>query len=194
MYIVGGSAHRGAYAMAVSTLRQVAATPPPAGLGSLDERRSRWSGWAQVGQDPAPFLRLGLCSATWLVHTIHTLVAAEAGAQMAGEELVHCDVRSDNLCFVGDRVVLVDWNWACRGNGIIDIAGWLPSLHLEGGPPPDMILPEQPHLAAIISGYFAARAGLPADQASPQIRALQRAQLQVALAWAVIALGLEPMP
>ena len=64
-------------------------------------------------QEPAPFLRLGLCSAAWLVHTIPALVAAEAGAQLVGEELVHCDVRSDNLCFVGDRVVFVDWNWAC---------------------------------------------------------------------------------
>jgi hypothetical protein len=53
--------------------------------------------------------------------------------------------------------------------------------------------PAQPHLAAVISGYFAARAGLPVEQASPEIRALQRAQLQVALAWAVRALGLPPL-
>jgi aminoglycoside phosphotransferase (APT) family kinase protein len=176
----------------LDTLRQVAATPPPAGLGSLEERRARWSGWAQVAQDPAPFLRLGLCSAAWLAHTIHALVAAEAGARLAGEELVHCDVRSDNLCFVSNRVVLVDWNWACRGHSSVDIAAWLPSLHLEGGPVPDAILPEQPSLAALISGYFAARAGLPVEQASVQIRALQLAQLRVALPWVVRALGLPP--
>jgi thiamine kinase-like enzyme len=110
-----------------------------------------------------------------------------------GDDLVHGDVRSDNLCFVGDRVVPVDWNWACRGNGMIYIAGWLPSLRLEGGSPPDAVLPGQPHLAAVISGYFAARAGLPVEQASPEIRALQHAQLQVALAWALIALGLPPL-
>jgi hypothetical protein len=176
----------------LATLRQVAATPPPAGLGSLEERRASWSGWAQVAQDPAFFLRLGLCSAAWLASTINALVAAEAGAQLAGEDLVHCDVRSDNLCFVGDRVVLVDWNWACRGNATVDIAAWLPSLHLEGGPLPDTILPEHPSLAALISGYFAARAGLPVEQASVQIRALQLAQLRVALPWVVRALGLSP--
>jgi hypothetical protein len=93
---------------------------------------------------------------------------------------------------VGERVVLVDWNWACRGNGTVDIAAWLPSLHLEGGPLPDAMLPEPPCLAALISGYFAARAGLPVEQASIQIRALQLAQLQVALPWGVRALGLPP--
>ena len=105
---------------------------------------------------------------------------------------MHCDVRSDNLCFVRDRVVLVDWNWVCRGNSIVDIAAWLPSLHLEGGPLPDTILPGHLHLAALISGYFAARAGLPVGQASARIRALQLAQLRVALPWVVRALGLPP--
>jgi hypothetical protein len=176
----------------LDTLRQVAATPPPTCLPSLEERRSSLSGWAQVDREPEPFLRVGLCSAAWLGHSIGALMAAEARTQLAGDDLVHGDVRSDNLCFVGDRVVLVDWNWACRGNGIIDIAGWLPSLHLEGGPLPDTILPDQPHLAATISGYFAARAGLPVEQASRQIRALQRAQLEVALAWAARALCLPP--
>jgi aminoglycoside phosphotransferase (APT) family kinase protein len=176
----------------LDTLWQVAATSPPAGLGSLEERRSHLSGWAQVEQNLRPFLRLGRCSAAWLASNINALVAAEAGAQLAGEELVHCDVRSDNLCFVRDRVVLVDWSWACRGNSIVDIAVWLPSLHLEGSPLPDIILPEQPHLVALISGYFAARAGLPVEQASVQIRAIQRAQFRVALPWVVRALGLPP--
>jgi thiamine kinase-like enzyme len=118
-------------------------------------------------------------------------MAAEAQAQLAGDNLVHFDVRSDNLCFVGDRVVLVDWNWACRGNSTVDIAAWLPSLHLEGGPLPETILPGEPCLAAAISGYFAARAGRPAQNSQEaRVRALQFAQLRVALPWAVRALAL----
>jgi hypothetical protein len=177
----------------LDTLRRITATRAPTCLPSLEERRSSLSGWARVEREPELFLRLGLCSAAWLGRSINALVTAEAGTELAGDDLVHGDVRSDNFCFVGQRVVLVDWNWACRGNGLIDIAGWLPSLHLEGGPRPDSILPGQPHLAAVISGYFAARAGLPVELASPQIRALQRAQLQIALAWAVTALGLPPL-
>lgn len=110
------------------TLKQVAATPPPAWLPTLEERRPSFSGWAQVERATEPFLRLGLCSAGWLASSVAALVAAEAAVQLGGDELVHGDVRSDNLCFVGDRVVLVDWNWASRGNAIIDVAGWLTSL------------------------------------------------------------------
>jgi Ser/Thr protein kinase RdoA (MazF antagonist) len=178
----------------LNTLQQVAATPPPAALASLETRRPVLSGWADVALDPTAFLGLHLCSAAWLTHALDTLVTVEAKAPLAGEELVHFDVRSDNLCFVADRVVLVDWNWACRGNGRVDIAAWLPSLHLEGGPLPETILPDEPSLAAAISGYFAARAGRPARNAQEvRIRAIQLAQLRAALPWVVRALGLPPL-
>ena len=39
----------------LDTLRQVAATPPPAGLGSLEERRASWSGWRRWRKTPPPF-------------------------------------------------------------------------------------------------------------------------------------------
>ena len=129
----------------LDTLHQVAATRASTSLPSLEERQSSLSGWARVEREPELVLRVGLCSAAWLSHSINALMAAEAGTELAGDDLVHGDVRSDNLCFIGGQVVLVDRNWACRGNGIIDIAGWLPSLHLKGGPPPNTILPDQPN-------------------------------------------------
>jgi thiamine kinase-like enzyme len=178
----------------LDTLQQVAATTPPSTLASLEERRPLLAGWAHVAHDPATFLGLRLCSAAWLSHALDTLMAAEAQAQLAGDNLVHFDVRSDNLCFVGERVVLVDWTWACRGNGMVDIAAWLPSLHLEGGPLPETILSGEPCLAAMMSGYFAARAGRPAKNVQEaRIRALQGAQLRVALPWAVRALALPAL-
>jgi aminoglycoside phosphotransferase (APT) family kinase protein len=146
-----------------------------------------------VAKEPAAFLGLGLCSAAWLDDSIATLVAAEARAPLAGDSLVHLDVRSDNISFVDRRPVLVDWGWACRGNAAVDVAAWLPSLHLEGGPPPETILPRAPELAALMSGFFADRAGLPGAGHMLRIRALQRAQLGVALPWAVAALGLRPL-
>ena len=45
-----------------------------------------------------------------------TLAAAAGSADLGGDALLHGDVRSDNLCFRDGRAVLVDWNWACRGD------------------------------------------------------------------------------
>jgi aminoglycoside phosphotransferase (APT) family kinase protein len=178
----------------LATLRQVAAATAPAALPSLETRRRILSGWAVVARAPAAFLGLKLCSSAWLSRAVGALAAAEAEARLAGDDLVHLDVRSDNLCFLGERVVLVDWNWACRGNGAVDVAAWLPSLHLEGGPPPDAVLPGEPCLAAAISGYFASQAGRPPRTADEtRIRALQLAQLRVALPWAVRALPLPAL-
>jgi aminoglycoside phosphotransferase (APT) family kinase protein len=101
-------------------------------------------------------------------------------------------VRSDNVCFVGDRAVLVDWNWAAIGNPVIDLAAWLPSLHAEGGPPPEEILFGEPEAASLIAGFFAARAGLPPPPTAPKVRHVQLEQLRTALHWAARALALPP--
>src|SRR2546430_2655757 len=58
---------------------------------------------------------------------------------------------------------------------------WLPRLEER-----------RPSLPATISGYFGAGAGRPVEHGSSETRALQVAQLRVALAWAVRALGLPP--
>jgi len=175
----------------LETLQQVAATTPPAALPTLEAQRPMFTGWAHVAREPRDFLGLRLCSAAWLSAAIDTLVRAEAEAPLAGDDLLHFDVRSDNLCFAGDRVVLVDWNWACRGNAVVDVASWLPSLQVEGGPLPETILPRAPGLAAAISGYFAARAGRHAETEQDRaVRALQLGQLRTALPWAVRALAL----
>ena len=66
----------------------------------------------------------------------------------------------------------------------------LPSLAAEGGPSPEEILPKASGLAAMVSGYFAARAGLPEIPTASRVRHVQRLQLQAALPWVVRALGL----
>ena len=44
----------------------------------------------------------------------------------------------------------------------MDLAAWAPSLQAEGGPAPEAIIPSGGvELAALVSGYFAANAGLP---------------------------------
>jgi aminoglycoside phosphotransferase (APT) family kinase protein len=176
----------------LATLGAVAATPPPPGSESMEERRGLLAGWSRVAEDPRQFLALGVASAAWLSRTLETLLDAERRAELDGSALLHNDIRSDNSCFVGSRVVLVDWNWACRGNPAIDIAAWLPSLQLEGGPLPDAILPAAGELAALVSGFYAAHAGLPPIGVTRAVRELQLAQLRTSLAWAVRALELPP--
>lgn len=176
----------------LAATRAISETPPPAGLSRLVDARASLRGWPTVADDPAPFLGLGLADEAWLRRNLPTLVQAEAAARLDGDQLCHLDLRSDNLCFVGERAVVVDWNWATVGNPQVDVAFWLPSLRAEGGPPPGQVLPDAPELAAQVSGFFAAAAGLPIIPHAPRVRAVQRTQLEAALPWACEALGLEP--
>jgi hypothetical protein len=172
---------------------ELEATTPPSGLPSIEEHG--FGGWAQIAEDPEPFLSLGLCTSAWLDGALPALLAAEAETPLAGDQLVHCDLRSDNLCIRGGRAVLFDWNFACVGNAAFDYAFWLPSLTLEGGPSPREMAARRPAadaFAALVTGFFGARAGLPPPVGAPTVRTFQRAQLEVALPWALDVLGLGP--
>jgi aminoglycoside phosphotransferase (APT) family kinase protein len=113
--------------------------------------------------------------------------------RLAGRDVLHLDVRSDNICFRGDGAVLVDWNHTCRGNRLADIAFWLPSLHSEGGPAPEEVFELEPAWPPLIAGYFASYAGLPPIAAAPTVRGVQLSQLRAALPWAQRALGLPSL-
>ena len=158
-------------------------------------RVERDAGWREVQRDPAPFLSLSLCSGAWLEAALPELLAAQESADLAGEDLLHRDLRSDNLCFRagGASPALVDWNMAARGPAIYDVAFFAPSCRLEGGPAPEDLVPDAPAWAALVSGFFACRAGLPEIPDAPRVRAIQRRQLVIALSWAVRALSLPAL-
>lgn len=173
-------------------LAELWATPAPEFVASVErERDTLLGGWAQIEADPRPFLSLGLCSAAWLDDTLPTLRDAAERAPIVGDALLHLDVRSDNLCLTQRGAVLVDWNLVHVGNPDLDLAAWAPSLHLEGGPPPEVTLPDAPELAAAIAAFFAARAGLPPPPTAPEVRGFQLAQARIALPWACRELGLR---
>ena len=175
-------------------LDELHAVEPPSGLAAIEERDFLFIGWDEVEQDPAMLLKLGLCSERWLEENLAPLREAAESASFAGHALLHLDVRSDNVCLTAGGAILVDWDLACVGNPDVDVAAWLPSLRAEGGPEPWEILPGQGGLAAWVAGFFAARAGLPPPPtANPSVRALQRAQLEVALPWALRELGLPAL-
>ena len=179
--------HPGDVDAVLAALAEVAAAPL---AGALPRLVDTWDGegWPVVAADPAPFLSLGIISAQWLVESLPALLDASGRTPLAGESLVHGDVRSDNLCLRSERAVLLDWNHARVGNPAFDVACWLPSLVLEGGPPPESFGVDE--FAALVAGYFAANAGLAAPTGAPRVRAFQRAQLEVALPWACRTLGL----
>lgn len=176
----------------LETLARVRKAPPPSGLPLLESMRSMLTSWHLVALQPEQFLSLGLCSASWLESALPTLIEYESKAVLGGSELLHLDVRSDNLCFLNGRVVLVDWNWASVGNAMLDATFWLPSLRLEGGPLPGEIMAGEPSLVTLVAGFWAYRAGMPPPQPGSTVRELQRQQLEVALPWCADLLGLHP--
>jgi hypothetical protein len=176
----------------LDALAAVGATPPPTHLGRQDNGAG--PNWRDVAANPEPFLALGLCSGAWLDRNVGDLVDAAERAPLAGDSLVHMDVRSDNLCFRDGGAILIDWNHARIANADLDIAFWLPSLHAEGGPPPESVLPAAPELAAWVAGFFCAHAGgVPLPEA-PHVRPLQLKQARTALPWAARELGLPAPP
>jgi thiamine kinase-like enzyme len=180
-------------AAVLELIDELRATPAPLELPSAERYRADWTGrWERIATDPEPFLALGLCSREWLHDALPALAAAAKAAPLGGDVLVHTDIRSDNLAFVDGRAKLVDWNWASAGDPKLDLACWLPSLHAEGGPPPEALMPEGgAELAAMLAGVWGANAGLPPPPTAPDVRAAQLAQLRVALPWAARELGLE---
>jgi hypothetical protein len=149
--------------------------------------------WPRIEAEPEDLLSVGLVSRSWLEDCLPRLKTASDQVPFAGEDVVHFDVRSDNLCFQEERCLLVDWNNASLGNGDLDLVTWLPSLEAEGGPPPETLFPDGGRFAAWMSGYWAWAVGKPPPPGGPRLREIQLSQLRSALPWAVRALGLPPL-
>lgn len=118
----------------------------------------------------------------------------------AGDHLVHGDLRGDNTVLVDRAAVAVDWPCAARGAAFCDAVGMLPAVQVEGGPPPEEVLRRHPlprdvepdavtsYLAAL-TGYFLKSSLDPAPPGIPHLRAFQRAQAEVGVAWLRHRLG-----
>jgi Phosphotransferase enzyme family len=166
-------------------LDAIAATAPPCELRRLANRGE--TPWEQIAA-------LDVCSAEWLEHAIEPLRAGERSFSASGDELVHCDIWTDNVCFTERGALLVDWGAAGIGNRWIDVGFALLSLLVEGATRPSLEIPNEPGLAAYVAGLVVRGATAPLPEwARPDstLREDQRGDLLHALRWASEALGLE---
>lgn len=98
-----------------------------------------------LGSDPTALLALqGLADGTdpwpdWLppLAPAHraglTLLAGNAATTLAGDRVVHGDLRPDNLVLDrGGRARMVDWNWVSRGPAWVDFVGLWPVMAHHG--------------------------------------------------------------
>ena len=156
------------------------------------------NGWQLLQADPGAKLD------DWSRRHLEVLAALEARAPelSAGDTLIHFDIRSDNLLLTPDRVVVVDWPYACIGAPWIDVMGMAPSVTLEGGPEPEDLFMRHPAaraadpkavnaVLASIAGFFTQRSLQPPPPGIPTVRAFQAAQGGVARRWLAQRTGLR---
>jgi hypothetical protein len=131
----------------------------------------------------------------WALRNLERLAELETRAPQstAGDALVHCDIRADNLLIAGERVFVLDWPWVRTGAAWVDLVAMAPSVAMQGGPSCEGFLarldvrgvPGDAIDAVVCSlgGYFVVRALEPAPPGLPTLRAFQAAQGVAALAW-----------
>ncbi|GAA2633908.1 hypothetical protein GCM10010399_78030 [Dactylosporangium fulvum] len=170
----------------LDALRRLAV--PATGLPSLRDRiGAEFAGWRRIAADPPDGLD------PWVARHLDELVAwGDRGiAALAGDRLVHGDLRADNLLIRADgSVVVVDWPFGAAGPAWFDTLSLILNVRLYGGELSDDILdhfePDPDDVTGCVAGltaYFTDRARLPAPRGLPTLRDFQRDQAVVMLAW-----------
>jgi aminoglycoside phosphotransferase (APT) family kinase protein len=188
-------------ARVLETLRQLTRvlTPTPVSLESASARFERdICGWRWLQKERPAQLD------EWSCRYLEALAALEAAAAeaVAGDTLLHLDVRADNLLLTPERVFVVDWPHACVGAAWVDLVCFAPSVRMQGGPPPEVLLarylagqdvnPDAITAAiAAVAGFFTSRALQPPPPGLPTLRSFQAAQGAVARRWVAQRTGWE---
>ncbi len=173
-----------------------ALTPAPVGAPPAPERLvSIGNGWQELARAArrgagAPGLD------PWAREHLDDLAELEKSwsSGVTGSSLAHGDMRADNILLTDDRVVFVDWPWACLAQPWFDLAGFLPSVAMQGGPAPESLFAVHPAARGAdqqaVTAVIAALAGMwanvgrrPDPPGLPTVRAFQRAQGETALSW-----------
>jgi thiamine kinase-like enzyme len=176
-----------------------ALTPAPVDAGSagavLEENVNAWR--VLAADTPAELDQ-------WSQRHLGELVELEGAVAeaVAGDTLLHFDLRADNILFAGERVYFVDWPHATVGASWLDLVAFAPSVAMQGGPEPEDLLRRwsaageaDPHAVsaavASVAGFFTYRALLPPPPGLPTLRSFQAAQGEVARQWLAQRMGWE---
>lgn len=132
----------------------------------------------------------------WSARHLAELVTLEAlvADAVAGDTLVHFDLRADNILLTSDQVYFVDWPHAAVGAAWLDCVAFAPSVAMQGGTEPEELLRRWPTGAeadsdavttavACVAGFFTQRSLLPAPPGLPTLRSFQAAQGAIARRW-----------
>jgi aminoglycoside phosphotransferase (APT) family kinase protein len=177
--------------LVISAVDRLAVPAPAAVRAIADGLADTFSGWRTLAASP-PDSRLDPWSRTHLTE----LAALEETwpAHAAGDVLLHCDIRADNLLMTSDGIMVVDWPHACRGAAFVEMVLFAPSVAMQGGPEPAELL-RRSRVAAgadpaavrvlvcALAGFFTARSLEPPVPGIPGLRAFQAAQGEVARRW-----------
>lgn len=126
---------------------------------------------------------------------------ANAPSAVAGDTLLHLDLRADNLLLTPEgRVVVLDWPHARVGAAWVDPVFFAPCAAMQGGPEPEALLARYPRalgaepealtaVVAAVAGFFTWEGLRPAPPGLPTLRRFQAAQGETARAWLVRRTG-----
>lgn len=132
----------------------------------------------------------------WLRRNLDAVAQLEERCNDAaqGDSLIHFDLRADNLLLTATGVRFLDWPWACRAAAWVDLVGLLPSVAMQGGPPPDKVLAMHPLARGVeteaidaavagVTGIFVCSSLEPDPPGLPTLRRFQAAQGAEAIGW-----------
>ncbi|SDY08054.1 Phosphotransferase enzyme family protein [Modestobacter sp. DSM 44400] len=186
----------------VGTFSQLATPCPVPDLPPLTDRLAEeFTAWRLLAvQPPEDLYPWAAARLDWLAATPDRLAAR---GSLAGDTLVHLDLRADNLLFTPDGgVVLLDWPWACRGPAWVDAVVQALDAAVHGGLDPGRLVDGVPVVAAAdaadVTDFLLGMAGMwefsmrrPAPPGLPTLRAFQRRFHDAALDWVVrrVAVG-----
>jgi hypothetical protein len=178
---------------AMTTLQQTAREFTPNPVPNLPAVTSFYAtvfaGWERIRTEPPADLN------PWARHHLDDLcrLAVRGLASLAGNSLLHTDIRADNLLIRTDgTVAVVDWPWACTGAAWFDQLLLCVNVDLYGGYDPEQLVlhyletvnhDDITAALAGLCGYFTDVTRQPPDPGLPTVRAFQRAQARSTLSW-----------